>query len=40
MLPDIAKKLVMVHKWLKIETMNESGKWEAGLLAHTDEDYF
>ena len=28
----------MVHMWLKIETMKESGKWEADLLQHTDED--
>ena len=33
-----AKKLVMVHMWLKLETMKESGKWEADLLQHTDED--
>jgi hypothetical protein len=39
MLPATAKKLVMVHiMWLKIETMKESGKWEADLLQHTDED--
>ena len=38
MLPAIAKKLVMVHMWLKLETMKESGKWEADLLQHTDED--
>ena len=38
MLPATAKKLVMVHMWLKMETMKESGKWEADLLEHTDED--
>ena len=38
MLPATAKKLVMVHMWLKLETMKESGKWEADLLQHTDED--
>jgi hypothetical protein len=38
MLPATAKKLVMVHIWLKMETMKESGKWEADLLEHTDED--
>ena len=38
MLPATAKKLVMVHMWLRIETMKESGKWEADLLQHTDED--
>ena len=38
MLPATAKKLVMVHMWLSHETMKESGKWEAGLLQHTDED--
>ena len=38
MLPATAKKLVTVHTWLKIETMNESGKWEADLLEHTDAD--
>ena len=38
MLPATANKLVMVHMWLKIETMKESGKWEADLLQHTDED--
>jgi hypothetical protein len=37
MLPATAKKLVMVHMWLKIETMKESGKWEADLLQHADE---
>ena len=37
MLPATAKKLVMVHMWLKIETMKESRKWEVDLL-HTDED--
>ena len=38
MLPATAKKLVMVHMCLKMETMKESGKWEADLLEHTDED--
>ena len=38
MLPATAKKLVMVHMWLRIETMKESGKWEADLLQHTDDD--
>ena len=38
MLPATAKKLVMAHMWLKMETMKESGKWEADLLQHTDED--
>ena len=38
MLPATAKKLVMVHMWLKIETMKQSGKWEVDLLEHTDED--
>ena len=38
MLPATAEKLVMVHMWLKLETMKESGKWEADLLQHTDED--
>ena len=28
----------MVHMWLKLETMKESGKWEGDLLQHTDED--
>ena len=37
-LPATAKKLVMVHMWLKLETMKESVKWEADLLEHTDED--
>ena len=32
MLPATAKKLVMVHMWLRIETMKESGKWEADVL--------
>ena len=32
LLPATAKKLVMVHMWLRIETMKESGKWEADLL--------
>ena len=36
--PGTAKKLVMVHMWLEMETMKESGKWEADLLKHTDED--
>ena len=40
MLPATAKKLVMVHMWLKMKTMKESGKWEADLLEHTDEDLF
>ena len=31
MLPATAKKLVMVHMWLRIETMKESGKWEVDL---------
>ena len=38
MLPATAKKLVMVHMRLRIETMKESGKWEADLLQHTDDD--
>ena len=29
---------VMVHMWLKLETMKGSGKWEADLLQNTDED--
>ena len=36
MLPATAKKLVMVHMWLKIETMKKSGKRDADLLEHTD----
>ena len=38
MLPATAKKLVTVHMWLRIKTMKESGKWEADLLQHTDDD--
>ena len=33
-----SKKLVMVHTWLKIETMKESGQCrETDVLEHTDE---
>ena len=38
MLPATAKKLVMVHMWLRIETMKDLGNWEADLQQHTDED--
>ena len=38
MLPATVEKQVMVHMWLRIETMKESGKWEADLLQHTDDD--
>jgi hypothetical protein len=29
---------VMVHMWLKIEMVKESGKWEVDLLEHTSTD--
>ena len=32
MLPATAKKLVMVHMWLKMETMKESGNWATERL--------
>ena len=37
-LPATTKKLVMVHMWLRIETMTDLGNWEADLQQHTDED--